>query len=153
MASKTGIPLHELDNYLWKDNWDSVPPEVFEKQHREIIDTESWIIDGFGLPNTIEPRLRRSTRIVFIDLPIWMHFALAAERQAVWKQGKLTHPPGGMKAAPPTKILFELMWKIHTELTPSVNQWVQQAAESECVVETVHTLDRLRELQFNPMSV
>jgi len=149
LASKAGIALHELDSYLWTGNWQSVPAEQFQAKHNELINAEQWIIDGFGLPETLQPRIDRSTHIVFVDLPIWLHFAMAAERQASWKSGKLQNPPGGMVSPPPTKRLFELMWTIHTELRPSVKQLVEGAAKG-CKLEVVTSTERLRELQFDP---
>lgn len=111
---------------------------------------EEWIIDGFGTPESTELRLSKSTHVILVDLPVWLHFSMAAERQVSWKQGELRHPPGGMRKAPPTKRLFELMWTIHTELMPDVREWVEDCALHNAKVEVVSSLKRLRELQFNP---
>jgi len=153
LSKRAGVPLFELDAYLWGGNWQSVPAEKFQADHAEMIGKDQWIIDGFGLPETLQPRLARSTHIIHVDLPIWLHFALAAERQSSWKDGTLKHPPGGMPAPPPTRHLFELMWRIHTELAPVVTEHVAAAAKHGSNVAVVQTIDRLRELQFDPSRI
>lgn len=153
LASREKVPLFELDEYLWEGNWQSVPAEKFEKDHDEMICKDQWIIDGFGLPETLQSRLMRSTHIVHVDLPIWLHYAMAAERQNAWKDGTLKHPPGGMPAPPPTKHLFEMMWRIHTELLPQVAEHVACAEKAGVAVEVVRSVSRLRELQFDSSKV
>lgn len=153
LATKADIPLHEMDNYLWKENWQSVPNDTFIEQHDELISNEQWIIDGFGIPESIQPRFDRSTHIVFVDLPIWLHFAIAAERQMAWKEGTQKFPPGGMRSPPPTKHLFEMMWRIHTELRPRVMEMLEAAEKRGATAEIVTSTEDLRKLQFNPLLV
>ena len=43
-------------------------------------------------------RMARATEILLIDMPIWMHFWLAAERQIAWGSGNLDNTPGGIAA-------------------------------------------------------
>ncbi len=153
LSKKAGITLHELDQYLWKGNWESVESAQFLTIHQDIVAQTDWVIDGFGLPESIQPRFDHSTHIILVDLPIWLHYSLAAERQASWKYGEIKHPPGGMKAPPPTRHLFELMWKIHEELMPTVRAQLETARDNGVAVETVTTLERLRTLQFDPLQL
>lgn len=153
LASKADVPLHELDSYLWKENWQSVADNDFITQHEEIINNEQWIIDGFGIPDSIQPRFDRATHFVFVDLPIWLHFAIAAERQMAWKAGTQKHPPGGMQSPPPTKALFEMMWAIHTELRPSVLDMLDAADKRGAKVEVVTSTEDLRKWQFDPLAL
>ena len=150
IAAKTKIELHELDNYLWKDNWDSVPAAEFDARHENILEGDEWIIDGFGSPESTRKRLLRSTLLILVDLPIWLHFAMASDRQLAWSKGELKHPPGGMSLPPPTKRLFELIWTIHIELMPAVRVLADDMEARGGKVERVFDLERLRELQFNP---
>ena len=138
LASKANVPLHEMDSYLWEENWQSVADDSFIMQHEELINNEQWIIDGFGIPDSIQPRFDRATHLVFVDLPIWLHFAIAAERQTAWKAGTQKHPPGGMQSPPPTKALFEMMWAIHTELRPKVLDMLDAAEKrgANCLLYT-----------------
>lgn len=154
MSSKLGLPLHELDALLWREGWRQTPDAEFRREHDDLLRGERWIVDGFGTVESIGPRIERCTHAVYVDLPIWLHFALAAERQAAWRSGELRHPPGGMPSPPPTRHLFELMWRIHTELAPVVKAALAEVADGgTCRVVFVETLDQLRALQRDPASL
>jgi len=142
LASKANVPLHEMDSYLWEENWQSVADDSFIMQHEELINNEQWIIDGFGIPDSIQPRFDRATHLVFVDLPI-----------SAWKAGTQKHPPGGMQSPPPTKALFEMMWAIHTELRPKVLDMLGAAEKRGAKVEVVTSTEDLRKWQFDPLAL
>jgi hypothetical protein len=60
------------------------PVEVYNGEHAR---EENWIIDGLGRLDSIPARLARATDIVLVDMPLWVHFWLAAERQIAWAAG------------------------------------------------------------------
>jgi adenylate kinase family enzyme len=81
LARRRELPLIELDRLLWQPGWQLTPEPDYTRGHAEIIAREQWVIDGLGRQDSIAERLARSTEIVLIDMPLWIHFALAAERQ------------------------------------------------------------------------
>ena len=81
LAVAHGLPLTEVDKLLWKPGWVEATNEEYEAQHAPLITSESWLIEGMGKLETIPARLMRATWIIVIDMPLWMHFWLAAERQ------------------------------------------------------------------------
>jgi hypothetical protein len=66
---------------LWQEGWKLSPTDVYLKQHADLIAGDSWIIDGLGQLASIPDRLSRATEIILVDMPLWMHFWPAAERQ------------------------------------------------------------------------
>jgi hypothetical protein len=103
LAERRGLRHVEIDRLLWQDGWVLTPTDVYMRQHREIIDGDEWLIDGLGQQASISERIRRAMEIILIDMPIWMHFWLVAERQIAWASGTLDHAPGGFAQMPPTK--------------------------------------------------
>jgi hypothetical protein len=71
----------EIDGLMWQPGWKLTPIEVYNAEHARLIGDESWIIDGLGRLDSIAARLARATDIVLVDMPLWVHFWLAAERQ------------------------------------------------------------------------
>jgi hypothetical protein len=67
---------------------------------------DSWVIEGLGRQDSIPGRLERATEIILVDLPLWVHFWLAAERQMAWMEGRVNHPPAGAETMPLTRDLF-----------------------------------------------
>jgi adenylate kinase family enzyme len=112
LSRETGLPHFEIDKLLWQPDWSMTPKETYQRQHAEIVDRLDWIIDGGGDLETTRARAEHATDIIMIDMPVWVHFWLAAERQIAWTQGTLEHPPAGISNRPPTKRLFQIIWEV-----------------------------------------
>jgi adenylate kinase family enzyme len=93
LGERHAIPHFEIDRLLWQERWVPAPLETYVEQHERILSGENWVIDGLGHKNSISMRIDRATEIILIDMPLWMHFWLAAERQIAWQSGKLDHTP------------------------------------------------------------
>jgi adenylate kinase family enzyme len=106
------LALIEVDRLLWQPGWQLTPEADYARGHAELIARDQWVIDGLGRQDSIAERLARATEIVLIDMPLWMHFWLAAERQIAWAQGRLDDPPAGSAEMPPTRELFRTMWEV-----------------------------------------
>ncbi|MFK0160941.1 adenylate kinase [Rhizobium sp. NPDC090279] len=106
------------------------PLDAYAGQHQRIISGENWIIDGLGHRNSIPARIDRATEIILIDMPLWMHFWLAAERQIAWQSGKLEHAPGGLSAMPPTRDLFRTIWEIEQDWMPGIRRLCAEARDA-----------------------
>jgi adenylate kinase family enzyme len=95
LARRRELPLIELDRLLWQPGWQLMPEPDYTRGHVEIIARERWVIDGLGRQDSIAERLARSTEIVLIDMPLWIHFAHAAERQIAWGARTAQRSAGG----------------------------------------------------------
>jgi adenylate kinase family enzyme len=130
LASQIACPCIEIDAVLWQPGWRLTPVEVYEAEHARLIAEERWIIDGLGRQESIPHRLSRATDIVLVDMPLWMHFWLAAERQIQWTTGQLEHPPAGIAKMPRTQALFRTIWEVDKTWMPEIRRLV--AMEEEC---------------------
>jgi hypothetical protein len=72
---------------------------------------------------------RNPHEIVLIDLPLWVHFALAAERQAHWHQEHMR--PAGMDARPPTMALFRTMWEVDQNWMPAIRELCRKSEQAK----------------------
>src|SRR5260370_19584179 len=110
----------EIDGLLWQSGWQLAPVELYNAEHARLIATENWIIDGLGRLDSIPARLARATDIVLIDMPLWMHFWLAAERQIRWSAGTIENPPAGLTEMPTTEALFRTIWEGDQNWMPEI---------------------------------
>src|SRR3954454_2258118 len=110
LARRRELPHIEVDRLLWQPDWTLTPQADYARAHAGAIAREKWVIDGLGAQDSIAERMARATDIILIDLPLWMHFWFAAERQHAW--AKLDHPPAGFAETPPTRELFRTMWEV-----------------------------------------
>ena len=70
-------------------------------------------------------RLQRATHIVLIDMPLWVHYWLAAERQVAWSAGRLEHPPAGSTEPAPLRGLFRTIAEVDRDWMPEMRKLVQ----------------------------
>jgi adenylate kinase family enzyme len=141
VAASRDLRLVEVDRLLWQSGWRLAPAEIYERAHAEAIASDRWLIEGLGSQSSIAPRLARATEIVLIDLPLWLHFALAAERQAGWTQ--LAAPPAGLAELPPTRALFRTMWEVDGHWLPGIRELCRQAEAEGKMVARLHSLEAI----------
>ena len=68
LGQSLNLEVHHLDKYYWRPGWVKPSPEEWLRTVSELINRESWIIDG-NYGGTLEQRLQRCDTIVFLDLP------------------------------------------------------------------------------------
>ena len=69
LTEMTGLPLYYLDQIWHKADRTTVSKEEFDAKLREIIQQDSWIIDGNYL-RTMECRLDACDTVFFLDYPL-----------------------------------------------------------------------------------
>jgi adenylate kinase family enzyme len=124
LSSVWKCPHVEIDGLLWQPGWQLTPVEIYNAEHAHLIAEENWIIDGLGRLDSIPARLARATDIVLVDMPLWMHFWLAAERQIKWSTGAIENPPAGLAKMPPTEALFRTIWEVDRHWMPEIRRIV-----------------------------
>ena len=144
IASVHDLPCIEVDRFLWREGWRAAPADVYEAAHADALTKPGWVMDGLGRLESIQPRLRRATRIVLIDMPLWVHFWLAAERQIAWTKASIDHPPAGAAAPPPTEALFRTIWEIEQGWMPTIREYVNQEAAGGKPVLRIKSFDQLQ---------
>ena len=118
LAKTTGLNHIEIDRLYWRPDWSRTPQADYERNHDRAIESDQWIIDGGGDLPSIRKRVVRASHLILIDLPLWVHFWRAAERQTAWANGTIEHPPGGGMKMPPTGRLFEIIWQVDRDWMP-----------------------------------
>jgi len=143
LAQRHGLPYVEIDAFLWQPGWQPAPVEAYGAAHARWLAEDRWVLDGLGRRESIPARLARATDIVLIDLPVWVHFQLAAERQIAWATGTLAHPPAGIAQMPPTGPLFETIWTVDRDWLPEIRTLVARAEDRGASITRIESLAML----------
>jgi hypothetical protein len=130
IAPALGLPCTEVDSILWRPGWQLAPPEVYDSEHARLVAQDRWVLEGLGSRASLPPRFQRATHIVLIDMPLWVHFWLAAERHVAWLGGQLEHPPAGSAKPAPLKALFATIDEIDREWMPQMRRLVADEEKS-----------------------
>ena len=92
LAKRHNLTWCSVDQIQWAPDWEPVPDEVVVERLRSVIAGDRWIIDGWGPWPSLEERMQVSDTLIFVDLPVWMHFWLAAERH-FYRSGSTSKRP------------------------------------------------------------
>ncbi|GGY57471.1 hypothetical protein GCM10011297_32620 [Bacterioplanes sanyensis] len=65
-----------------------MPAEIFKAEHDAILQTERWIMDGFGPINNFYQRLQAADTLIYIDLPYPLSYWFVTKRllKALWQR-------------------------------------------------------------------
>ena len=144
LAQRRRLPHVEVDRFLWREGWVPAQPDAYERQHALAMAQDRWIIDGLGRQETIAARLSRASEIVLVDMPLWMHFWLAAERQVAWSaEGPPEHAPAGAETMPPTRDLFRTIWEVDQAWMPGLRAMCREAERQGKLVTRLVSVDEL----------
>ncbi len=67
------LPIIHLDRYYWKPNWIDTPEEEWQVIVKELINSDSWVMDG-NYTSTLKLRATVADTIIFIDIPRRLSF-------------------------------------------------------------------------------
>ncbi|MFT4416451.1 topology modulation protein [Fredinandcohnia humi] len=68
LGDALGIDVYHLDSFFWKPGWVEATLEEFTAAQENIIEKESWIIDG-NYSNTFDLRVQHADTIIYLELP------------------------------------------------------------------------------------
>lgn len=69
LRDKTDLPLYYLDMLWHKSDKTNISKDEFDRRLCEILQKESWIIDG-NFSRTLEPRLQACDTVFLLDFPV-----------------------------------------------------------------------------------
>lgn len=133
LAEITGLPLHVVDKLQFRSGGAAVPYEEYLEQHRSILATQAWIIDGYGDSATVWERCRAADTLVYVDLPLPLHYWWVTKRLF---KGLLADPQGWPKNSPlwsSTMSSYRVLPRCHRHLTPRYRRLVGEMAASKRV--------------------
>ncbi|MFB2897878.1 isopentenyl transferase family protein [Aerosakkonemataceae cyanobacterium BLCC-F50] len=133
LSQITGLPLHVLDKMQYQSGGAKVSQEEFKRAHQQILDADRWIIDGFGCMETLWQRLDEADSLVYIDLPLYVHFWWVTKR---FITGYFKPPEGWPKNSPILRsslTSYRVLWLCHQKLTPIYREYIKQAQSKKSV--------------------
>ena len=108
LAAITGLPLMVLDLLEYPEGYridrkggGKISVEQYQALHGEILNRDEWIIDGYG---SVEFRMERfavADTLVYVDLPLAMHYWGVTKRLA---KGLFSTPPGWPENSPVMRV-------------------------------------------------
>jgi adenylate kinase family enzyme len=110
-----------------------VSHEDYKRTHQLILDSEEWIVDGFGSMDTLWSRLDAADTLIYVDLPLFIHFWWVTKRLLT---GPFKPPEGWPERSSIFKgsmNSYRVLWLCHKQLTPKYREYVEQAQDAKQV--------------------
>lgn len=133
LSEIAGLPLHALDKIQYQSGGTEVSREDYLHAHQQILATDRWIIDGFGCKETLWLRLSEADTLVYLDLPLYVHFAWVTKRLMT---GFFKPPEGWPSKSPLLKSSlnsYRVLWLCHKYLTPKYRDYIEQVKSIKTV--------------------
>ncbi|SFC31689.1 adenylate kinase [Pseudoalteromonas denitrificans] len=143
LAKITNLPLYVLDKIKFLPNGDEVPHKEYLTEHAKILDEDNWVIDGFGCLDSTWERLSKADTLIYIDLPIYVHFIWVTKR---FIKGIFAPVEGWPKSAPLIKSTlksYHVLLLCHKKLTPSYRKFIAKVKKTK----KVHHLQSKSDIQ------
>ena len=133
LAEITGLPLHILDKIQYQTGGEEIENSDFKQVHDRIINSNEWIIDGYGCLETLWQRLDVADTLIYIDLPLSRHFFWVSKRLIM---GLFRNPEGWPENSPIIKSSlnsYSVLLACHKKLTPIYREYVKEARNTKKV--------------------
>ncbi|MBW4552373.1 MAG: adenylate kinase [Aphanocapsa sp. GSE-SYN-MK-11-07L] len=133
LSGITGLPLYVLDKIQFRSDGVEVSQADYQRAHQQILATDEWIIDGFGCLETLWLRLDQADSLIFVDLPLPVHFWWVTKRLIT---GYFKPPPGWPERSPIWKSSlssYRVLWRCYKYLTPKYREYVKRVQSSKHV--------------------
>ncbi len=108
LAETTGLPLYVLDILQYPEGYrrdraggGKISDDRYLELHDEILGGTEWIIDGYGSLASALERFATADTVVYVDLPLAMHYWGVTKRLAT---GLFKTPPGWPETARRCKV-------------------------------------------------
>ena len=124
LAKITELPLHILDKIQFQPGGAEIPAADYQRRHAQILAADRWIIEGFGSLETVWQRLDQADTLVFVDLPLYVHFWWVTKRLLT---GYFKPPAGWPDQSPlwaSSLNSYRVLWLCHQRLTPRYRQYI-----------------------------
>lgn len=133
LAEITELPLYALDKVQYKAGGEKIKYQDYLQNHDRILNSDEWIIDGYGCLETLWQRLDAADTLVYIDLPLPIHFFFVTKRLV---KGLFHNPEGWPENSPILKgslNSYSVLLACHKKLTPRYREYVKRANETKNV--------------------
>lgn len=141
LAEITGLPLYVLDKIKYKPGGEEVDYRDYRQTHDRLIESEEWIVDGYGCLETLWSRLQAADTLIYIDLPLPIHFLFVSKRLVA---GLFKNPEGWPENTPIIKSSinsYRVLIACHRRLTPKYREYVRQTSQIKEVYHLKSTRD------------
>src|SRR5215213_7583113 len=123
------LEVSHLDQFYWSAGWVEPQREEWIKTVSDLIERDSWIIDG-NYSGTLELRLQRCDTIVFLDLPRVLCLWRIVKRFLIYRDGTRPDMADGCRENLNLEFV-KWVWNYRRRSRPRVIKRLQEHAQGK----------------------
>jgi adenylate kinase family enzyme len=136
VATKLGqllnLEVNHLDKYYWRSGWVEPPREEWVQTVTDLVNRDSWIIDG-NYSGTLELRIQRCDTIVFLDMSRVLCVWRIVKRKLQYRRGgRPDMADGCLEKIDPGFVSW--VWNYPRRTRPQVVELIRTHADRKRVV-------------------
>lgn len=128
----TELKLIHLDKIYWKPNWTEPPEDVWKRKVGEILQGDSWIIDG-NYGGSMEMRIAACDTVIFLDMPRTVCLWRVLKRIALYKKNGRPDMAEGCEERFDWEFI-KYVWRFQKDKIPAVKQRLEKFGDSKKIV-------------------
>jgi len=121
-----------LDSYYWQPDWTDTPQDEWKQTLNQLLEKESWIMDG-NYTSSLELRLKYADTVIVLDLDRAQCLWRCSGRYWMYRGGNRPELAEGCNE----KIdwdFFKWIWNYPRDIKPGVMETLERQAERKVVV-------------------
>jgi adenylate kinase family enzyme len=126
------LEVDHLDKFYWRAGWVEPPREEWLQTVTELINRDSWIIDG-NYGGTLDVRIQRCDTIVFLDLPRVLCVWRILKRNLRYRRGGRPDMAEGCREKLDLKFV-SWVWNYSRRSRPRVVQLIREHEDGKRIV-------------------
>jgi len=132
LAQLLDLEVNHLDKFYWRPGWVETPPEEWTQIVTDLINRDSWIIDG-NYGGTLELRMQRCDTIVFLDMPRLLCVWRIVKRNFRYRRGVRPDMAEGCREKLDPEFV-SWVWNYSRRTRPKVVKLIREQANGKRVV-------------------
>ncbi|MCB0724445.1 MAG: hypothetical protein KDC73_07045 [Ignavibacteriae bacterium] len=134
LGKKLGIEPTHLDKLAWKPGFEHVSLDEFRVKLNEVLQRDSFIVDGWSYHTTLKNRFDASDTIIFLDYPVWFCYTFAVKRQIQYAFKQNPYYPDNSRVLPMTGYIFKAMWRVYKQYLPDARGMLEEYKDKKLVL-------------------
>jgi adenylate kinase family enzyme len=132
LGEMLSIDVYHLDAIFWKPGWIATPKDEQKAVQEELVNRDSWIIDG-NYGGTMTIRLEAADTIIFVDLSKWICIFRVLKRRFQYRNIKRTDMAEGCEERINFKFL-RWVWDYPTKQKPKIVDNLRRLSKEKKVI-------------------
>ncbi|MBQ5608218.1 MAG: topology modulation protein [Oscillospiraceae bacterium] len=132
LGEKTGLPVVHLDKLFWREGWQHISREEFDRLLAAELEKPLWIIDG-NYDRTLPVRMAYCDTVIYLDYPRWQCM-LGVAKRILTTYGKVRPDMGSGCPERFDREFIKWVWNFNRDKRAGLYQALQQAENIKIII-------------------